>query len=392
MSVAIMLLQAVAIFGVPLALLRFGNTKLIKPIGTVGAAYVLGLAVALLVFLLNRFGAGIALNSDLGEIGSYAAIGIAIPLLLFRSDLKKVRQLSKTVLTSFALLSVSVVAVTAAAYCVYGKTIANGGVLSAMAAGLYTGGTPNLNAIGNIFHLDATTIGVANLADMLLGGVLYMFLLLAAKPLLKKFLKEPQGARVYMQEGVAATDAELPQSRKQGLMAFLVALGMAAFGGGVGAAVWLATGAQQGRLTDYLVPSVMITTTVLGIAGSFHKKISAVKASASIGQYFILVFSFALAMSVRIEQLGGRFFSILLLYGAITVGTLLLHVVLSKLAKTDVDCTLVTLTAGVYGPAFIPALTRQLKNDALTAPGLICGSVGYAVGTFLGIGLGVLFK
>ena len=57
----------------------------------------------------------------------------------------------------------------------------------------------------------------------------------------------------------------------------------------------------------------------------------------------------------------------------------------------DVDCTIVTLTAGVYGPAFVPAITKQIKNDALTVPGLIVGSIGYAIGTFLGAGLGYLF-
>ena len=48
------------------------------------------------------------------------------------------------------------------------------------------------------------------------------------------------------------------------------------------------------------------------------------------------------------------------------------------------------MTAGLYGPAFIPAVTKQLRCDALTAPGLICGALGYAVGTFLGAGLFLL--
>jgi uncharacterized membrane protein len=52
---------------------------------------------------------------------------------------------------------------------------------------------------------------------------------------------------------------------------------------------------------------------------------------------------------------------------------------------------MVTATAGIYGPAFIPAITKQIKNDALTVPGLICGSIGYAIGTLLGFALGMLF-
>jgi uncharacterized membrane protein len=62
----------------------------------------------------------------------------------------------------------------------------------------------------------------------------------------------------------------------------------------------------------------------------------------------------------------------------------MVHVIMAKLLKIDPDCTMVTLTAGLYGPAFIPAITKQIKNDELTVPGLITGSIGYAIGTFLG--------
>jgi uncharacterized membrane protein len=396
MNTVIMILQIIAIFGVPVLLIKFKDAKIIKPVGTIGAAYVLGLIVALIVFLINKAGAGIALNSDVGEIGSHAAIGIAIPLLLFNSDLSKARKLSKRVLISFATLTVSVLIVTAVTFYIYGRTLEDGDILSAMAIGLYTGGTPNLNAIGNIFGLDSTTIGIANFSDMLIGGVFYMFLLLAAKPLLKKFLKTPETA--YFKDGAAQENTvplennkDVYLKNKKLLRNFLIAFGMTAVGGVIGIVVWLILGAKQGRMTDYLVPAVMITVTVLGIIGSFNKKISSVKENSSLGQYFILVFSFALSMSVNIESIKSNFLSIMLLYGIITVGAFVLHIIISKFTKTDVDCALITLTAGIYGPAFVPALTKQYGNDALTVPGLICGSIGYAAGTFLGILTGLLF-
>ena len=56
-------------------------------------------------------------------------------------------------------------------------------------------------------------------------------------------------------------------------------------------------------------------------------------------------------------------------------------------ALSLIHISIVTMTAGLYGPAFIPAVTKQLRCDALTAPGLICGALGYAVGTFLGAAL-----
>ena len=80
-----------------------------------------------------------------------------------------------------------------------------------------------------------------------------------------------------------------------------------------------------------------------------------------------------------------------MLYGIITIGSFIVHLGFARLLKVDSDCMIVTATAGIYGPAFVPAITKQLKNDSLTVPGLICGSIGYALGTFLGVGLGLLF-
>ena len=51
---------------------------------------------------------------------------------------------------------------------------------------------------------------------------------------------------------------------------------------------------------------------------------------------------------------------------------------------------MVTLTAGLYGPAFVPAITRQVGDESLTPVGLLCGSFGYAIGTFLGAGVAML--
>ncbi len=171
------------------------------------------------------------------------------------------------------------------------------------------------------------------------------------------------------------------------LLAFLISL----VGAIVGIIIWIALGSVEGTMIDVLVPSLMITVTILGIIGSFNKSIRETKGMSLVGQYFILVFSFALASSLDFSKLEGLFGQILFLYGSITIGIFILHSIISYFLKIDADCTMITLTAGVYGPAFVPAITKQIKNDSLTAPGLIIGSIGYAIGTFLGLLLGAIF-
>lgn len=163
-------------------------------------AYLLGLVFALLIFFVNLLGLDFSLNKDISEIVSFSAIGIGIPLMLFSSNLKEAKKLSRMVLLSFTILIISVVTVTSITFCTVGKNITDGAELSAAAIGLYTGGTPNLNAITNIFGLDSQTIALANLSDIIIGGVFYVFLLTLAKPLVNLLLKKNNKNSSYLKE------------------------------------------------------------------------------------------------------------------------------------------------------------------------------------------------
>jgi uncharacterized membrane protein len=390
------ILHIILIFLIPYIIIRFKDFKLTKLFGTIGMAYFFGLVVAGIIFLLNELGVSFRLNTDIGEIGSYAAIAIGIPLLLFGSNLKEAKKLSKSVLKSFLALIVSVVIVSTITFVVFGKNLANGDALSAAAIGLYTGGTPNLNAITNIFGLSTELIALANLSDIVIGAVFYVFLLLLAKPLISKFLTSSTND-CYLTESSNMKNTEdfnfkdFKTSYRL-FKAFLLAFTMTVISAGVGIGIWVLNGSIQGRMLDYLVPSMLIGVTVFGILGSFNKKVRETEGTNILGHYLILVFSFALASSVDFSKLvGGNFGDLILLYGIITVGSFALHLVFAKILKIDSDCMIVTSTAGIYGPAFVPAITKQLKNDSLTVPGLICGSIGYALGTFLGVALGLLF-
>lgn len=389
------IIMLVLIFLVPIAIIKYSDFIITKWIGSIGSAYLIGIVLAMLIYFVGELGLDIRPNSDTGEISGIISISIAIPLLLFSANLIEAKKLSKTVLKSALSLVLSAIIVSSIVFFIYGKTIGYGAELSGMAIGLYTGGTPNLNAIGNIFGLDSTTIGVANLSDMVIGAIFYLFILVLSKPLLSKILK-PSGENSYISDDTIILNNENLSNdefkfNKKLFKRFILAFGIAVIGALLGIFVWILLGAEDGRMNDFLVPIMMVSVTILGIAFSFNKKIRETKGMNTLGQYFILVFSFALASSLDFTRLEGIFGEIVILFSIITLGVFIVHVIISKILDIDVDCTIVTLTAGVYGPAFVPAITKQIKNDALTVPGLIVGSIGYAIGTFLGAGLGFLF-
>ena len=371
------ILHILLIFLVPYLIIRFKEFKLTKLFGTIGMAYFFGLVVAGMIFLLNQLNVDFHLSEDIGEIGSYAAIAIGIPLLLFGANLKEAKKLSGPVLKSFAALIVAVVLVTTVTFIFFGKNLVEGDALSAAAIGLYTGGTPNLNAITNIFGVETELIALANLSDIIIGAFFYVFLLLLAKPLISKILpfeKETQYLKADsdMKNTEDFNFKDFKTSYRL-FKAFLIAFGMTGLSAGLGILLWVILGSEQGRMLDYLVPIMLIGITVFGILGSFNKKIRETEGTNILGHYLILVFSFSLASSVDFSKLiGSDFGQLILLYGIITVGSFVVHLVFARFLRIDSDCMIVTATAGIYGPAFVPAITKQIKNDNLTVPGLIC--------------------
>ena len=285
----IAVLQMIACFGVPVLILRCREKGLTKLLGTIAMAYLWGILLALAVWLCNRFGLSVKLSADVGQIGSYVCIGLAIPLLMFSTDLRQVRRLTGKVLLSFGLLIASVVAVVLLVGRTYGASFPWGRELSAMATGMYTGGSPNFNAIGVILRVPGDVIAAGNLADMIVGSLFYVFILTLAKPLLGRLLdrKARQGDYMDPDGEVENVDALYWKGFTRPLLRnLLLSFGCVAVGAVIGVVLWLLKG---GAITDHLVPPVMIAGTVLGLALSFVPKVRRVPENSAAGHYLILV-------------------------------------------------------------------------------------------------------
>jgi uncharacterized membrane protein len=255
------IINFVLLLTIPYVLIRWREKKLIKLIGPIGFAYLAGLFVSILIYVLQTIGLTVAIDTSIGESLSFVAIAIAIPLLLFSANLGEARKLSKMVLLSFGSLVLAVTLASAIGFYTFGRTVEHGAEISGMAVGLYTGGTPNYNAIANIFGLDATTRGIANLADIITGGLFYVFLLVWSKPLLSKILKPSKTSRYMVigttQENVDEFATGEFRLTKPLVRNILLALFIAILSAGIGIGIWMAGGSIQGRMNDSLIPALM---------------------------------------------------------------------------------------------------------------------------------------
>lgn len=382
-------------------------TKKVKFLGFIGAialCYLLGIIISVIP---------IPYDKGLTETISSVFVAIAIPLILFSFDITSVRYLAKKTVISFALVIASAVTVSVISFLVARAAgLANPNVLSGMTTGLYTGGTPNMIAIAKALlgENSGTEIASAQISDFFVGGVYFLLILTVIRPIYKKFLgtgtpkpasdedeeetKSEQVADYPIDEnyisqkaGGAAEEYNytvIPRDRKSiGKLIGVIVLAIGCLGVGVGLE-FLLNGNIDGSLY------IILAVSILGIVFSFVKPVRQVKGSYQIGQYMILIFSLGLSMSIDITLLAKEILPTLCFFACSQVAVILLHLLLCKLFKIDAGTALITSTAGIYGPPFIAPVANAYGDKDLIAPGIICGTLGLAIGTLLGWGVGAL--
>lgn len=376
-----------------LIMLASSKSTLLNTLGPVFLCYFTGI---LLSFPLKSWGADMTLAADSSSI----LVLIGMPLILFSADLPALKKLARPMFISFMMCTVAVIIVAFAAFFLFKGSVSDPQNISGMLVGTYTGGTPNMIAIGHGLGASTEQILLLQTSDMIGGGI-YFFLLLSIFPrLMKKILPEYNFTGSSSMEE-ASQYAEAFSGKKQSvkpLKAFLVRVSLVSISVvcvAVALGICLLLPSKFGntglaKLGEYTALIMLIVTTS-GILLSFVKKIRTAPGSYSSGQYFLLMFSVAMGLCFDISAISGTLLMFCMLL-IIQFGTVLVHIILTKLGKIDYHTMIITSTAGVFGPAFIIPVAKALKNDEIILPGILCGILGYAIGNYLGIGIGSLLR
>lgn len=341
------------------------------------------LSPILLCYLVGMIIANIpVLDQELSQTVAEISIPLAIPLLLFSTYFSRWLRLAKKMILSFVLILFSAMVSAFGAAMIFASRVEDFWKIGGMLVGVYTGGTPNMMAVGLALDVPGETYALVHTADVLIGGLYIIFLIFAAKPLLSRFLP------AFKLEGVETDDyLEGKEDKFRSLslgdkvLKTAMALGMALVILGV------AAGLSMLIAGELAVGLVILTVTTLGIACSFVNKIRESEAPYTVGNYLLLVFSLAIGSTIQLEQLLAGSVTIFLFTSAAMLGAIIIHIFLAYLFRIDVDTTIITSTAGIYGPPFVAPVAAVLKNREVLVPGLLCGLVGYALGNYLGLAI-----
>ncbi len=353
------------------------KNKIVKFISPIVICYLIGIIIGNIPF--------IKLDKDLISNMSEASISLAIPLLLFNSNVKDWIKYSGKALFAYSLGVAAVILSSVIAYHLYKDVFPEAWRASGMLIGAYTGGTPNMSAIGLALETPEEIFVLLNSSDVFLGAIYFVFLISFGKKLLGLFLPRFKSVEGDPVEDV--DDQELKNINRRTLVTNIIMaliLGIAI----LGVAAWISI-SIKGELAG---PIVILVITTLGIAASFFKSVQQMKGSYEAAFYLLLIFSLAIGSLADIRQLVSTSPLIFQYTAFVMCSAILIHFALAAIFRIDRDTTIIATTACIYGPAFIGPVANAIHNRKIIPIGIAMGLLGYALGNYLGIGVGLLLK
>lgn len=313
---------------------------------------------------------------------------VAFPLLLFSLNLKRWLKFAKKGFVSIGLALVAGLVMVTAGFFIWKDTFPDTWKLAGMFEGIYTGGTPNFAALKLILDVDAERFVVLNTYDMIVGAFLVLFFVTVAPRIFRAFLPK------FNEEKGAVVDDELVKQETEGLDDFsgmldkqrawplLRALLMSILIAGVGAAVYFLIPVE---MQQYRMAGMVLTITTLGILASLYRPINQIKKTFQLGMYLILVFSLTVASMSDLRTMFTKgMMDLVLFISWCYFGSLFLHIILAKIFKIDADNFLITATAFIFSPPFVPLVANALKNKDVIVTGIAGGVIGYTLGNYFG--------
>jgi uncharacterized membrane protein len=356
--------------------------RYVNKLGAVMIAYAVGL-------LLGNIGVLPEEAIRVQDLLTTLTIPLALPLLLFSMNIRKWFSIVGKTLVSMFIAFFAVISMVVLGYFLFrGHGIEELWKVSGMLIGVYTGGTPNLASIKLALDVDETIYVVTHTYDLLIGVVYLMFMLTVGQRFFLRFLPafryaDPETAGKGDFDGM---DPYWGILRKKVYLPLLKALGLSVliFGLAGGLSLLVPDSAQMAV--------VILLITTLGILSSLIPSVNRIEKTFELGMYFILVFSIVVASMADIS----RFLTaspVILFYVSLAVfGSLLVQVILSRIFRIDADTLMITSTAFICSPPFVPVVAGALKNREIIVSGLSVGIVGYAVGNYLGITIAYLLR
>jgi len=315
---------------------------------------------------------------------------LSLPLILFSLDVKRWMSQAKSAIGSLLIGLFTVLLMIFIGWWMFKGSIPEIWKVSGLLVGVYTGGTPNMAAIKTALNVSQEVYILTHTYEMTLGAIYLVFIFSIGQRVFLWFL--PAYKPHATEQETANPSIEVPKMDLQeefesydGFFTkgtFLPV--MAAFGLSV-LILGVSFGISRLFSPDFANAAVVILVTSLGIGMSFIPRVRKIKKTFQLGMYLILIFCVSVASMADVSKLTDISISLFYYVGIAMFGSHILHAVIARFFKIDADTVIISGSALICSPPFVPVVASALKNREIILTGMFVGIAGYAIGNYLGV-------
>lgn len=331
-------------------------------------------------------------------------VPLAVPLLLFNANVKKILKESGRMLAIYLLSSTGTLLGGFVAYFSLKNAIPKLNDIIPMFVGTYTGGAVNFVAMSEQYAVPGKTVSAAIVADNLLMA-LYVFVLISlpSMAIIKKLYKQPY------EEALLAQSAEDKDKNKTMAAKFWgaksISLKDIAFAVGIAFTIVTVSTKLSGVISGFFSGKdafsqfmggffgnkyLLITTITMMIASFFPKQMSSVKGSQEIGTFLIYLFFAVIGAPASIILIIKESPLLLVLALIMVAINMIISLIFGKIFKFSIEEIIIASNANIGGPTTAAAMAVSKGWTELIIPGLLIGTLGYVIGNYLGIFVGMV--
>ena len=270
-------------------------------------------------------------------------VPMSISIYLLNINLKELAKLSGKALVALVCAVFSVCLVATAFGAVFGSKMFEGWKIAGMFVGTYTGGSANLTAIAVGLNAANETIAAANAADYVIG-MPTLFLMFAAPALFQniKFLKKFWPYHLTDEERIGDNEEPILMAEQKWSIqdiACLLAVSVTV--------VTISTKLASFLPSDFASAGRILLISTLSIAAAQIPAVGRLRGNLNLGLFFGLMYLSIIGFSVDLASFFGSTITITLFCFCVIVGSIGLHLFLSRMFKVPYEYVILGITGAI---------------------------------------------
>lgn len=326
------------------------------------------------------------------------AVPMAIPLLLLKTNIKRIWTETHRLLAIFLIGSVGTICGVLAAYMLLSPFVPSLAQAAAMMTGSYIGGGVNFTALADAFHADSSLTSATTVADNLNMAIYFLVLIAFARnAFLRRHYPHPysgqaggdkettQAASYWKQKPISLRDIAIDLAYTVLVVTISRALGR-----------WCLAMIPQGGWflsmlrTFFGSQYIWITTISMLFATFCSPQAERMSGAEEIGTYLIYLFFFAIGVPASIGTILRSAPLMLLFCLIIVLVNMLFCLIGGKLIGSSLEEILLASNANIGGPTTAAGMAISQGWTKLITPCMLVGTFGYVIGTYAGVIVGTL--